>query len=147
MTQKGNTLTKEQIAEALKTLLDEAPKYKPKAHKKISALSAEEFSWQFDRAVDELFDLHEALLNDRSVWGSIEHRLKGCTWFTVYYVKDNKREKFWMGEFFPLFYARAQKRHLSLSAWVFQGFGLTDATDYLFTFFKNLGGCYAQIEL
>lgn len=147
MTQKGNALTKEQIAEALKTLLDEAPKYKPKAHKKIKALSTEDFNWQFNSAVDELFDLHEAMLNGNSVWGSVERRGTSDNWYTVYYVRENKREWLWLGALSPLFYAREQNRHLNLPKWVWQGHGVVDATDYLFTFFKNLGGCYAQIEL
>lgn len=147
MTQKGNALTKEQIAAALTTLLDEAKTYKPKAYKNLKSLSTADFNWQFERAVNELFDLHEALLNDCSVWGQVERRGTGPDWYSVFYVKNNTRQLFWIVDFFPLFYAKEQNRNTHIRKWVWDGYGVVYATDYLFTFFKNLGGCYAQIGL
>lgn len=145
--QKGNPLTRDQIAKALTDLLVEAQKYKPRAYKTIKALSADDFNWQFGSCVAALFDLHEALWNGHSVWASVEHRTKNANWYSIYFVKDNKREILWIYDFFPLFYAKEQNRHPNIKKWVWDGYGVVEATNYVFTFFKRLGGCYAQIEL
>lgn len=115
--------------------------------------------WRFNRFCTELQEINEALFVGRGVFAVCEKNPRrldaGRHYYTVYYISDEgKQERVWgysealasIGGFdhFP------SKRDVPCWCFSSRAIGMSrllDATDGYFCLLRNIGGCYAQIDV
>lgn len=105
----------------------------------------------------QLVDLNDALLKGRSVYAVCEKAPRkldyGRHWYSIYFVnKKGEFQIFWSRGFTALVGADIQNKDRNMRKFIFSSrvIGMSrclDATDGLFNLLKDLGGCYAQVNV
>jgi len=147
---EGRKITKEETLRFFKE--DE---YLMKNAKKISKkLSSDYFVKNIDEVLEEnaeeLVNINNAILNDRQFFCEVvkepSNLDSGSHYYRCYYLDIDKNNQPYMHRIFaPLFMSWHKKL-----GWTFKSgaIGMSrqlDATDYLFSVIKSIGGCYIQI--
>ncbi len=109
-------------------------------------------------AAIEIVNLNDALLSGkRSAFAVCEKEPRGNLdsgghHYSIYYIQDSEPKRFWTCELMKLWGCKCNKINRSIPYWTFfsSAIGMSrllGATDGLFSFICDLGGCYCQIEL
>lgn len=151
---KGKTIKVEKIKKEIETRLNN--EYNKKLLKKIKNNKYTSYETMLDCASKGIFELNEAMLSDRDIFAVCQKQPKGNLdtgrhYYSIHYIKDNKVNKLWLYDIIELFGGTTQDRDRNIDKfiWASGAIGMSRllaTTDGLFSFIKELGGCYAQIS-
>lgn len=155
--QKGKRIQSVTIRKAIRKTLEDLKNsdwsYYKTLHRKLKDIEP----YQIDMAVDALKSINDALLDGRSVFAVCDKSPPGnldtgSHHFSVHYTtKKGETCCFWAGLFMEYLGASKNRMESGLRYFTFRSGAigmsrLLDATDGLFSYLRNISGCYAQIN-